>query len=159
LKKESLLRCRHHYPHFSVILVLHGAPRKTHGGGALGRLLFVIAEPHSLGGGGRQHRGRRTGTWPWGLVLAEPPLDSQAIPATEMRLRRIRGRWKPEKGIEAEGRAERLLKRFRCANDTMINNHLSPMKGRGQVHSNEEQFAFPLLICNQILYHIFLHQP
>jgi hypothetical protein len=24
------------------------------------------------------------------------------------------------------------------------------MKGRGQVYSNEEQFAFPLLICNQI---------
>jgi hypothetical protein len=37
--------------------------------------------------------------------------------------------------------------------------HSSPMKGRGQVCSNEEQFAFPLLICNQILYHIFLRQP
>jgi hypothetical protein len=37
--------------------------------------------------------------------------------------------------------------------------HSSPMKGRGQVCSNEEQFAFPLLICNQILYHVFLHQP
>jgi hypothetical protein len=24
------------------------------------------------------------------------------------------------------------------------------MKGRGQFCSNEEQFAFPLLICNQI---------
>jgi hypothetical protein len=33
------------------------------------------------------------------------------------------------------------------------------MKGRGQVCSNEEQFAFPLLICNQILYHVFLRQP
>jgi hypothetical protein len=29
--------------------------------------------------------------------------------------------------------------------------HSSPMKGRGQVCLNEEQFAFPLLICNQIL--------
>jgi hypothetical protein len=29
------------------------------------------------------------------------------------------------------------------------------MKGWGQVCSNEEQFAFPLLICNQILYHVF----
>jgi hypothetical protein len=53
--------------------VFHGAPRKTHGGGTLGRLLFVTAEPHSLGGGGRHHRGRRTGTWPRGLLLAEPP--------------------------------------------------------------------------------------
>jgi hypothetical protein len=33
-------------------LSLHGALRKTHGGSALGRLLFVTAEPHSLGGGG-----------------------------------------------------------------------------------------------------------
>jgi hypothetical protein len=41
----------------------------------------------------------------------------------------------------------------------MINNHLSPMKERGQVNSNEEQFAFPLLICNPILYHVFLRQP
>jgi hypothetical protein len=23
--------------------------------------------------GGSQHLGRRTGTWPWGLLLAEPP--------------------------------------------------------------------------------------
>jgi hypothetical protein len=53
--------------------LFHGVPRKTHGGGALGRLLFVTAEPHSLGGGSRQHRGRRMGTWPWGLLLAEPP--------------------------------------------------------------------------------------
>jgi hypothetical protein len=53
--------------------LFHGASRKTHGGGALGRLLFVIAEPHSLGGGGGQHRGRRTGTWSRGLLLAEPP--------------------------------------------------------------------------------------
>jgi hypothetical protein len=53
--------------------LFHGVPRKTHGGVALGRLLFVTAEPHSLGGGGGQHRGRRTGTWPRGLLLAEPP--------------------------------------------------------------------------------------
>jgi hypothetical protein len=53
--------------------LFHGAPRKTHGGGALGRLLFITAEPHSLGGGGRQHQGRRTGTWLRGLLLAEPP--------------------------------------------------------------------------------------
>jgi hypothetical protein len=53
--------------------LFHGVPRNTHRGGALGRLLFVTAEPHSLGGGDGQHRGRRTGTWPWGLLLAEPP--------------------------------------------------------------------------------------
>jgi hypothetical protein len=44
-----------------------------HGGGALGRLLFVTVEPHSLGEGGEQHRVRQTGTWPRGLLLAEPP--------------------------------------------------------------------------------------
>jgi hypothetical protein len=65
--------------------LFHGAPRKTHRGNALGRLLFVTVEHHSLGGGGRQHRGRRTGTWPRGLLLAEPPLESRAIPATETR--------------------------------------------------------------------------
>jgi hypothetical protein len=53
--------------------LFHGAPRKTHGGGALGRLLLVTVEPHSLGGGNGQHRGRRTETWPLGLLLAEPP--------------------------------------------------------------------------------------
>jgi hypothetical protein len=36
--------------------------------------------------------------------------------------------------------------------------HSSQIKGRGHVYSNEEQFAFPLLICNQNLYHVFLHQ-
>jgi hypothetical protein len=30
------------------------------------------------------------------------------------------------------------------------------MKGRGQVCSNEEQFAFPLLIRNQIVYHVLV---
>jgi hypothetical protein len=53
--------------------LFRGAPRKTHRGDALGRLLFVTMEPHSLGGGGGQHRGRRTRTWPRGLLLAEPP--------------------------------------------------------------------------------------
>jgi hypothetical protein len=53
--------------------LFHGAPSKTHGGGVLGWLLFITVEPHSLGGGGGQHRGRWTGTWPRGLLLAEPP--------------------------------------------------------------------------------------
>jgi hypothetical protein len=57
-----------------------------------------------------------------------------------------------------EGRAERLLKMFECANDTMINKHSSPMKGRGQVYPNEEHFAFPLLIYNKILYRVFLYE-
>jgi hypothetical protein len=91
--------------------LFHGVPRKTHGGGALGRLLFFTAEPHSLGGGGGQHRGRRTGTWPRGLLLAEPPLESQAIPATEMRLRRRRGRRKSEKGIEGGRWGEAFIKK------------------------------------------------
>jgi hypothetical protein len=42
-------------------------------GGALGRLFFVIVEPHSLGGGGRQRRGRWTGMWLRGLLLEEAP--------------------------------------------------------------------------------------
>jgi hypothetical protein len=53
--------------------LFHGVLRKTHEGGVLGWLLFVTAEPHSLRGGGGQHRGRQTGTWPRGLLLAEPP--------------------------------------------------------------------------------------
>jgi hypothetical protein len=52
---------------------LHGTLRKTHEGGAMGRFLFVTAEPHSLGGGDGQHRGRWMGTWSRGLLLAEPP--------------------------------------------------------------------------------------
>jgi hypothetical protein len=90
--------------------LFHGAPRKTHGGGALGWLLFITAEPHSLCRSGRQHRGRWTGTWLRGLLLVEPPprvaghtYDGDEA-ATETR-----------KGI-AEGRAECLLKRFGCAN-------------------------------------------
>jgi hypothetical protein len=63
--------------------LFHGAPSKTHGGSALGRLLFVTVEPLSRGGGGGQHRGRRTGMWPRGLLLAEPPPGDEA--ATEMR--------------------------------------------------------------------------
>jgi hypothetical protein len=66
--------------------LFHGAPRKTHGGGALGRLLFVTAEPHSLGGGGSTEedgRGRDRGA----SSLQNLPLKSRAIPAMETRLR------------------------------------------------------------------------
>jgi hypothetical protein len=53
--------------------LFYGALRKTHRGGALGRLRFVTAKPHSIGGGGGQYQGRRTGTWLRGLLLVEPP--------------------------------------------------------------------------------------
>jgi hypothetical protein len=99
----------------------------------------------------RRGRGREASS------LQNLPLESRAIPTTKTWLQQRRGRRKPEKGIE--GGAERLLKRFRCANDMMINNHPSAMKRRGQVYSNEEQFSFPLLIYSQILYHVYLHQP
>jgi hypothetical protein len=91
--------------------------------------------------------------------LQNLPLESRVIPATETRLWRRRGRRKSEKGIEGRRRGGAFIKRFKCANDTMINNHPSPMKGQGQVYSNEEQFAFPILIYNRILYHVFLRQP
>jgi hypothetical protein len=66
-----------------------------------------------LAGGGGQHRGRRPGTWPRGLLLAEPPLESRAIPATETRLRRRRGRRKPEKGIEGGRQGRAFIKKIR----------------------------------------------
>jgi hypothetical protein len=62
--------------------VFHGASRKTHGGGALGRILFITAESHSLGGG-RQHRGKWMWTWPRPPPCRTSPLESRAIPATE----------------------------------------------------------------------------
>jgi hypothetical protein len=93
--------------------LFHGARRNTHGSGALGRLLFITAEPNSLSGAGRQHRGRRTVTWPRGLLLAEPPLESRAIPVTETRLRRRRGRWKLEKGIEGRRQGRAFIKKVR----------------------------------------------
>jgi hypothetical protein len=45
---------------------------ELHGSGMLGWLLFIATEPHSLGRGSGQHRGRWIGTWPLGLLLAEP---------------------------------------------------------------------------------------
>jgi hypothetical protein len=105
-------------------------------------------------GRGRGRRGRRTtpkktdGDVAVGLLLAEPPPRVAGHPCdrdeavTEMTKAKLEKRI--EGGRRRRGGGERLLKRFRCANDTMINNHPSPMKGRGQVYSNEEQFAFPL---------------
>jgi hypothetical protein len=96
-----------------------------------------------------RHTGQHTGTaplrhretslsWRWwrtaprktdGDVAAGPPpcrtsLESRAIPATGTR-----------KVKAGEGDRRR--------NDTMINKHPSPMKGQGQVCSNEEQFLSP----------------
>jgi hypothetical protein len=105
--------------------LFHGVPRKTHGGGALEWLLFVTVEPHSLGGDSGQHRGRQIGTWPRGLLLAEPPprVAGHTCDGDEEGGSRRRGQ-------KAEGGVEFLLKRFGCAKYTMINNHPSPMKGR-----------------------------
>jgi hypothetical protein len=92
--------------------LFHGAPRNTHGGGTLGQLLFITAEPHSLGGGDRQHRVRRTGTWPRGLLLAKPPIvvghtcDGDEA-ATETR------KAKSEKGIEGGKRGGAFVKKVR----------------------------------------------
>jgi hypothetical protein len=43
--------------------------------------------------------------------LQNLPLESRAIPAMETRLRRRRGRWKPEKGIEAGRQGGALIKK------------------------------------------------
>jgi hypothetical protein len=87
--------------------LFHGAPRKTHCGGVLRRLLFVTTEPHPLGGAvdstekDGQGRGRGASSLP------NLRLESRAIPVTETRLRWRRGRRRPEKGIEGgrQGRA------------------------------------------------------
>jgi hypothetical protein len=67
--------------------LFHGAPRKTHGGGALGWLLFVTAEPHSLGGAADSTEEDRQGRVRGASSLHNLPLESWAIPATETRLR------------------------------------------------------------------------
>jgi hypothetical protein len=110
-------------------------------------------------GGGGQHRWRWTGTWPQGLLLVEPPPRVAGHTCD-----RDEAAMETKKAEDGEGDRRRKAGRSiyqKCsdANDMMINKHQSPMKGRGQVCSNEEQFAFPLLICNQILYHVFLRQP
>jgi hypothetical protein len=91
-------------------VLFHEVSRKTHGSGTLGRHLFVAVKPHSLSTGGGQHRGRRTGTWPRGLLLAEPPPKVASHPYDGMRLRRRRGSRKPEKGIEGGRRGRAFIK-------------------------------------------------
>jgi hypothetical protein len=80
-------------------------------GGALGRLLFVTTEPHSLGGTvdstEEDGRGRGRGA----SSLQNLPLESRAIPATKTRLRWRRGRWKPEKGIEGRRQGGSFIKK------------------------------------------------
>jgi hypothetical protein len=45
--------------------------------------------------------------------LLNLPLESRAIPATEMRMRRRRGRRKPEKGIEGGRQGRTFIKKVR----------------------------------------------
>jgi hypothetical protein len=76
------------------------------GGSTLGRLLFVTVEPHSLGGGGGQHRGRQTGMWLQGLLLAEPPprVVGHTCDRDEAAM---------EKGIEGGRQGEAFIKKVR----------------------------------------------
>jgi hypothetical protein len=106
-------RVRLHPPGRRRTSLFHGAPIKTREGGALGRLLFLAADPHSLRGGGGQNWGRRTRTWPRGLLLAEPPPRVTGQPAMETRLWRGRGRWRPKKGIEGGRRGKAFIKMVR----------------------------------------------
>jgi hypothetical protein len=93
--------------------LFHGASRKTHGGSALGWLLFVTAEPHSLGGGGGSTEEDGWGCGRGASSLQNLPLESRAIRATETRLRQRRGRWKPEKGIEGGRQGGAFIKKVR----------------------------------------------
>jgi hypothetical protein len=79
----------------------------------LGRLLFVTSEPHSLGGAAdsteEDGRGRGCGA----SSLQNLPLESRAIPATDTRLRRRRGRRKSENGIEGGRQGGAFIKNVR----------------------------------------------
>jgi hypothetical protein len=80
-------------------------------GSAMGQLLFVTSEPHSLGGEAdnteecRRGRGRRASS------LQNLHLESRAIPATDTSLQRTLGRRKPENGIEGGSRGRVLIKK------------------------------------------------
>jgi hypothetical protein len=91
--------------------LFHGVPRKTHGGGALGRLywrnLTLLAGAAVSTEEDRQGRGRGASS------LKNLPLESRAIPATETRLQRRRVRRKPEKGIEGGRRGGVFIKKVR----------------------------------------------
>jgi hypothetical protein len=93
--------------------LFHEAPRKTHGGDALGRLLFVAAEPHSLGGAENSTEKNGRGHSRGASSLQNLPLESRAIPMTEMRLRWRRGWRKLVKGIEGGRRGKVFIKKVR----------------------------------------------
>jgi hypothetical protein len=95
--------------------LFHGAPRKMHGGGALGWLLFVTAAPHSLGGVEDSTEEDGWGHGREASSLQNLPVESRAIPATETRLRRRRGRRKLEKGIEGGRRGGAFIKKVRMS--------------------------------------------
>jgi hypothetical protein len=58
-------------------------------------LRHCVTEPHTLGGGGGQHRGKRTETWSWSLLLAEPPprVAGHTCDGDEEEDRRRKARW------------------------------------------------------------------
>jgi hypothetical protein len=91
--------------------LFHGVPRKTHGGGALGRLywrnLTLLAGAADSSEEDRQGCGRGASS------LQNRPLESRAIPATETRLQRRQVRRKPEKGIEGGRRGRVFIKKVR----------------------------------------------
>jgi hypothetical protein len=79
----------------------------------LGRLLFVVVKPQSLGGAAditeEDGRGRGRGD----SSLQNLPLESRAIPATETGLQQRRGRRKLEKRIEGRRRGVVFIKKDR----------------------------------------------
>jgi hypothetical protein len=90
--------------------VFHGASRKTHGGGALGRILFITAESHSLGGGQTAPRKMDVDVATTTSLQNLPPRVAGHT-CDGMRLRRGRGTRNPEKGIEGGRRGGAFIKK------------------------------------------------
>jgi hypothetical protein len=96
--------------------LLHGAPRKTHratrwdGSSSSPRnLALLVGAADSTEEDGRGCDRRASS-------LQNLPLESRAIPATETRLRRRRGRRKPEKGMEGGRQGRAFIKKVRMRN-------------------------------------------
>jgi hypothetical protein len=68
-------------------------------------------EPHSLGGAADSTEEDGRGCGRGASSLQNLPLESRAIPVMEMRLRRRRGRQKPEKGIEGGRQGGAFIKK------------------------------------------------